>query len=71
MTTVEIHGRYAPSPMMPGAGPAQPKDNYRMLAAIIQTPRGLFFFKGLGPDKTMQAQRDAFRRMLQTLRLAE
>lgn len=71
VTTVEIHGRYAASPMMPGAGPAQPKDNYRMLAAIIETPRGMFFFKGLGPDATMRAQREAFRKMLQTLRLAD
>ncbi len=71
VTTVEIHGRYAPSPMMPAAGPVEPKDNYRMLAAIVETPRGTFFFKGLGPDATMQAQREAFIRMLHTLRLAD
>ena len=71
VTVVEVHGRFAPSPMMPGAGPVEPKDDYRMLAAIVETPRGTFFFKGLGPDATMQAHREAFRQMLDTLKLAE
>jgi hypothetical protein len=43
-----------------GMGSGKPKPNYRMLAAIADTPAGLFFFKMVGPQATLSKQTDSF-----------
>ncbi len=53
VTVVDVSGTYAPSamgPMMPRAGP---KPDYRMLAAIVESQEGPYFFKLTGPIGTV------------------
>jgi hypothetical protein len=54
VTRVEIVGTYlAPSgPMMQSSGS---KPDFRLLGAIVEAPRGLVFFKLVGPAKTVAA----------------
>jgi hypothetical protein len=56
VTTVDVSGRYQDAPMgrPDPAGPTS-KD-YRMLAAIVETPEGPWFFKATGPVATMAEQ---------------
>ena len=56
VTTVDISGRYQDAPMgrPDPAGPTS-KD-YRMLAAIVETPEGPWFFKATGPTATIAGQ---------------
>ncbi len=67
ITLLEIAGRYAPS-AMPGAPATGPKDDYRMLAAVIETPSGPWFFRGTGPRATMESHLPAFREMLRSVK---
>ena len=60
VTLLDVAGNYAAS-MMPGAAPAAPaKTNQRLLAAIVDTGEGPWFFKAVGPAETMQANKDSF-----------
>lgn len=67
ITLLDVVGRYAPS-AMPGAPATGPKDDYRMLAAVIETPGGPWFFRGTGPRATMEAHLPAFREMLNSVK---
>lgn len=65
---VDISGTYLESsgPMM---GNAVPRENYRMLGAVIESPNDLsYFIKFYGPEKTIAAHADGFRKMLESLR---
>jgi hypothetical protein len=56
VTTVDVVGKYNGGMASPGASPnAAPVDmsNYRMRAAIIETPKGSYFVKLTGPQKTV------------------
>lgn len=68
VTTLEVAGTYAPGAMMPGAAAPSPIQNAILLAAIVETPNGPWFFKGTGPAETMTANRDLFMEMLKTVR---
>ena len=65
VTLLEVSGRYAPG-AMPGMGETAPQDNYRMFAAIIETPNGPWFIKAVGPNATMTAQHDALLKFTQS-----
>ena len=43
------------------------KKGWRMTAAIVESPKGMYFFKLTGPDPTVKAARAAFDAMLDTL----
>ena len=56
VTTVDVIGKYNGGMASPGASPsATPLDmsNYRMRAAIIETPKGSYFVKLTGPQATV------------------
>jgi hypothetical protein len=57
-TRVEVAGQYASS-MTPGQNTV-PKPDQRLIAAIVQTAEGPYYFKFLGPNDTVTAQADAF-----------
>jgi hypothetical protein len=64
--TVEIEkGTFASG--MPG-GPAQQKSNYGMLGGIVEAPSGAYFFKMTGPSATMKASREAFFKLLDSVK---
>lgn len=65
-TTLVVSGRYADAMMSPEH--AQPSGNtYRMLAAVVETPDGPWFFKTIGPDATLSAHREAFDKMIRSV----
>lgn len=65
VTLLDVAGRYAPA-AMPAAPATPPQDHYRMLAAIVETPGGPWFFKGVGPAATMEQNRAAVIEMLKS-----
>lgn len=59
VTLLDVSGRYADQMGRPSqAGPTE-KD-FRMLAAIVETPDGPWFFKAVGPTATMTTHAPAF-----------
>jgi hypothetical protein len=67
VTVVEVGGTYSAG-MMAGGGAAAQADQ-RMIAAIVETPAGPWFFKATGPDATIQSQRDAFMELVNSMRV--
>ncbi len=67
VTIVDIPGTYKDSPGGPFAGgKTVERPNYRMLAAIVETPdRGNYFLKFYGPAKTVEKHADGFRKMVE------
>lgn len=63
---VQIGGTYlAPGgPMMESQGR---KENYRLLGAIVQGPRGAVFFKLTGPSDTVSASESAFDSLIESI----
>lgn len=67
VTTIDVQGRYADMMSRPNqSGPTT--EHYRLLGAIVETPDGNWFFKGVGPANTMSANRDGFMEMLKAIR---
>ena len=63
VTVADVAGTYAPSAMGPMMPRAEPKPDYRMLAAIVESQKGPYFFKLTGPAGTVahwEASFDAF-----------
>jgi hypothetical protein len=63
VTTVDVLGKYNGGMASPGATPsATPADmsNYRLRAAIIETPKGSYFVKLTGPQKTVSRWDQAY-----------
>jgi hypothetical protein len=52
VTTVDVAGTYT-AEMAPGSGTMHNDANYRLRAAVIETPKGNYFLKLVGPAKTM------------------
>ncbi len=67
VTIVFLTGTYleSTSPMM--SGPVEEKPDYAMLAAIVETPNGPWFFKATGPEKTIRYWREDFRKFVKTV----
>jgi hypothetical protein len=63
---VEAKGSYDPGPMMGGTGGPQP--GWALLGAIAQGPDANWFFKLVGPEATVNGNREAFDGMIQSLR---
>ncbi len=62
---VEAHGTYNAGSMM--GGPSHPQPGYALLAAIAEGPDAKWFFKTVGPQATIDAQRSAFEQMMKSL----
>jgi hypothetical protein len=59
VTTVDVSGTYT-AQMSPGSEKHFNSGNYRLRAAIIETPRGNYFAKLIGPTKTVGHWEQAF-----------
>lgn len=70
ITVTHVTGTYLKSQasMMPG-GPAEEKPNYAMLAAIVETTNGPWFFKATGPEVTINHWRPSFDEFVKSLRV--
>lgn len=69
VTTVDVTGTYnaAMSPANP-TGPKHNKPDSQMLAAIIQTDAGPFFFKMVGPAKTVGDAKGEWDAMIESIK---
>jgi hypothetical protein len=67
VAVVEIKGTFTGSGM-PGGPPGAPKPNYALLGAIVETAGTSWFFKLTGPEKTVDAAKADFDRMVETIR---
>lgn len=69
VTTVRIAGTFLGSGNMGmGAPHGAPKENYRLLAAIVEAPAGMVFFKMTGPAATVGAAEKDFNAMIGSLK---
>jgi hypothetical protein len=59
VTTLDVIGTYT-AEMSPGSGTLNNKSNYRLRAAIVETPKGAYFAKLVGPEKTVARWDQAF-----------
>lgn len=67
-TVVELSGTYLDSPRGP-FGPKVERTDYRLVGAIVETKiEGAYFFKLIGPTKTVEPAGEKFREMVGTLR---
>ena len=59
MTTVDVSGTYV-AETAPGSGTFNNKPDYRLRAAVVETPNGSYFVKLIGPEKTVTQWNDSF-----------
>lgn len=59
VTTVDLSGTYV-AETAPGSGTFNNKPDYRLRAAVIETPNGSYFVKLVGPEKTVTQWNDSF-----------
>jgi len=70
ITTVDVSGKYT-AMMSPGAAAGPHSDaNSRLLAAIVVAPDGPYYFKLVGPAKTITAAKPAFDKMIASMKTA-
>ena len=67
VTTVDLAGTYV-AEVRPGATERYNKPNFRLRAAVIDTPRGAYYIKMTGPAKTMAAADADFKAFLGSVR---
>ena len=67
-TYVSVSGRFVAG-AMPGGSEAVDKTDQRMLAAIVASPSGPYYFKLVGSKPTVEANTAAFLAMLTSLKL--
>ncbi len=59
IATVDISGTYV-AETAPGSGTLHNKPGYRMRAAVVETPKGSYYVKLVGPEKTVTQWNDSF-----------
>jgi hypothetical protein len=67
VTTVDVSGTYV-AELRPGAAQRHNKPNFRMRAAVVETPKGPYFVKLTGPAATVKQASAAFDQFLKSLR---
>lgn len=67
-TLVSVSGRYVTT-TMPGGGDPIDKADQSLIGAIIASPKGPYYFKLVGPKKTVDAQAPKVRAMLASLKV--
>lgn len=67
VTTVDVSGTYV-AEVRPGSTERHNKPNFRMRAAVVETPKGPYFVKFTGPANTVKAASAAFDGFIKSLR---
>jgi hypothetical protein len=57
--TVDLSGTYV-AETAPGSGTFHDKPAYRLRAAVVETPKGSYFVKLVGPEKTVSRWNESF-----------
>jgi hypothetical protein len=68
-TYVSLAGRYVTQGMPGGGGGPVDKSDQALLAAIVDSPQGPYYFKLVGAKATVDANTRAFRGMLESLKV--
>jgi len=69
VTIVDVSGTYQAS-MMPGSSERHNNPGYRMLAAVVESSEGPWFFKLVGPEKTIAKWSGSFDQFINTIQKA-
>jgi hypothetical protein len=67
VTTVDITGTYV-AETAPGSGEFLNKPNFRLRAAVVETPRGSYYIKLVGPEKTIARWDESYASYLKSVR---
>jgi hypothetical protein len=67
VTFVDLNGTYQ-APIMPGAPERHNSPGYRLLAAVVETPDGPWFFKLVGPEKTIGKWAESFDQFIRSVK---
>jgi hypothetical protein len=59
VSTVDVAGTYT-AEMSPGSGTFNNKAGYRLRAAVVETPKGSYYVKLVGPEKTVGKWDEAY-----------
>ena len=70
VTFAEAAGRYVAA-VTPGSPERHDRPGFRLLGAIVQSPDTGYYFKMVGPDKTMTAAKPAFDAMIKSISIEE
>ncbi len=54
LTLLDVTGTFSAGDMTAGGGSGQAMPNARMRAAVIETPKGAYYIKLVGPEKTVE-----------------
>lgn len=69
VSTVDVSGTYV-AEVRPGATERHNKPNFRLRAAVVETPRGPYYIKMTGPAKTVAAADADYQKFVASVRLA-
>jgi hypothetical protein len=67
ITTVDVRGTYV-AEVRPGSTERHDKPDFRMRAAVVETPRGPYFVKFTGPARTVEAASAGFEGFIKSLK---
>ena len=67
VTTLDVPGIYA-AEVRPGSGMRFHKPEFRLRAAVVETPAGPYFFRLTGPAGTVEAWEEGFVSLLESVR---
>lgn len=67
VTLLDVSGTYT-AEVRPGATERHNKPGYRMRTAVVETPRGPYFVKLVGPAKTLERWDAAFGKFIDSMR---
>ena len=70
VTTVDVSGTYV-AEVRPGATEHFNKPNFKLRAAVVETPRGAYYIKMTGPAKTMAAADADYKSFVSSLRFVQ
>ena len=68
VTVLDVPGTYVAA-VSPGSATRLSKPSFRLLAAVVETPVGPYFFKLTGPDRTVARWDDPFSAFLRSVRV--
>lgn len=68
VTLLDVPGTFA-AEVRPGSRMRYYKPDFRLLAAVVDTPAGPYFFKLTGPDRTVRRWADSFEAAIESARL--
>ncbi|MCA9413053.1 MAG: hypothetical protein KC917_04030 [Candidatus Omnitrophica bacterium] len=67
-TLLDVTGTYK-GMQMPGAAATDAQEDYRLLASIVETPSGPWFFKATGPHDTLEKYVEDFKELNKSIRM--